>query len=370
MIDFGLDEEQRLLVDTVHEFARSEIRPRLRESERAGEVSAELRARFDALGLAMLDVPEALGGMGQSQVTAALVHEELAWGDAGLAVTLFRSQPFCSALLELGDAAQQARHLREPVAGAVALSGGPRARRVPGGYRLEGRARWVLGSAPAVVLADLEGEGAVAFVVTDARVGPRHDTLGLGAARIGELDIDGCFVAQADRLPGAGDLRLAMRRLFARYALINAARQVGLGRAAYEHALEYAERRHAFGKPVAHFQAMAFLLADVHMEVESARGLLWRAAAAWDRGAPDAIRLVSEAAVHAGEAADRAADAGVQILGGAGYLRDHPVEKWLRDTRTLALLGGSAEQHLMTIAAALTGDETLDQNGPIQPVIT
>ena len=378
MIDFALDDEQEILVRTVREFAREKVRPRLRELERAGQVPADLRATFAELGLALLEVPESEGGLGQSQVTAALVHEELACGDAGAAVALFISQPLVAALLELADADQRARMLRDPIdplgpmGGAVAVAGEVVARRAAGGYRLEGRQAWVVGGGRAVVLADLQGEGPAAFFVADARPGARHETLGLGAVRIGELLLDGCEVPEGDRLLGGGDLPAALQRFHARYALINAARQVGLGRAAYEYALLYAEQRTAFGKPVAHFQALAFLLADVHMDVESARWLVWRAASLWDRGAPDALRLVAEAAVHAGEAAHRSAEAAVQILGGAGYMRDHPVEKWMRDTRTLALLGASAERQRMLIAASLIGDPALADTGPasLQPVIT
>jgi alkylation response protein AidB-like acyl-CoA dehydrogenase len=372
VIDFSLEEEQRLLVQTVRDFAGTWIRPRLREFERAGDVPADVRNAFASLGLALLDVPERWGGLGQSQVTAALVHEELAFGDAGAAVALFRSQPLVAAVLELGDDVQRERLLREPVVGAVALAGEARARRLPGSYRLEGTKRWVVGSGCAIVLADADADetGPAAFVVGPVP-GTRYETLGLDAARIGELVLDGCEVSEADRLPAGGDLGAALRRFQARYALINAARQVGLGRAAYEYSLGYAEERRAFGKPIAHFQSIAFLLAEVHMEVESARGLLWRAAAAWDMGLAHAPVLVAEAAVHAAEAAWRAADAAVQILGGAGYVRDHPVEKWMRDTQTLALLGSSAEQHLMTVAAALLGDETLAAAAPsVQPVLT
>jgi alkylation response protein AidB-like acyl-CoA dehydrogenase len=111
---------------------------------------------------------------------------------------------------------------------------------------------------------------------------------------------------------------------------------VGLARAAYEFALGYTQERRAFGKPVAHFQSVAFTLADMLMDVDAARWMLWRAAAGVDRGKPD-LAAIAAAGVHANEAAWRVADSGVQLLGGAGYVQDYPVEKWLRDTKALAL---------------------------------
>ncbi len=379
MISFDLDEEQRLIVDTVRGFAAERLRPRLRELELGGEVPDDLRRAFEELGLALLDVPEALGGAGQSQVTAALAHEELSFGDPGAAVALARAQPAACALAELADDAQRIRLLaalaRPGTFGAVALSEpgraqGPlfatRARRDGNSWILSGRKSWVLfgdRAALTVVFALVDGEpdgwaGAGAFVV-EGRAGvtaaARHTTLGLNAAPIAEIALEGCRVPSANRLLGGGDLEAATRRVMARVALLGAARQVGLARAAFEYALRYAEERKAFGKPIAHFQEIAFFLADMHMEVESARWLLWRAARALDTGDAAFSIHAAKAAAHANEAAWFCADRGVQILGGAGYMRDHPSEKWMRDTKTLALFGASTEAHAQAIAAAELG---------------
>jgi alkylation response protein AidB-like acyl-CoA dehydrogenase len=129
---------------------------------------------------------------------------------------------------------------------------------------------------------------------------------------------------------------------------------VGLARAAYEFALAYAQERKAFGKPIAHFQALAFMLADMAMDVDSARWMVWRAAADLEKGA---CASTMAAAVHANEAAFRVADNAVQLLGGAGYIRDYPVEKWMRDTKTLALFGPSSEHAQLALSSAELGHD-------------
>jgi alkylation response protein AidB-like acyl-CoA dehydrogenase len=134
--------------------------------------------------------------------------------------------------------------------------------------------------------------------------------------------------------------------------LLNAARQVGLARAAYEFALGYTQERKAFGKPVAHFQSIAFTLADMAMDVDAARWMVWKAATELDKG--KWISTVA-AAAHANEAAWRVADNGVQLLGGAGYVKDYPVEKWLRDVKALALFAPSSELADMALAGAELG---------------
>jgi alkylation response protein AidB-like acyl-CoA dehydrogenase len=187
------------------------------------------------------------------------------------------------------------------------------------------------------------------------------------------LTFDGVFVPEANRLRGRGGAFVpSLGRLFARAALATAARQVGLARAAYEYALAYTQERHAFGKPVAHFQSIAFTLADMLMDVESARPMVWRAAVELDAGR-EAPALVAKAAAHANEAAWRVADNAVQLLGGAGYIQDYPVEKWLRDTKALALFAPPDQLQQLAVAASLLGPVAASDALPssaIQPIFT
>jgi alkylation response protein AidB-like acyl-CoA dehydrogenase len=209
-----------------------------------------------------------------------------------------------------------------------------------------------------------------AFVVDGkyAIAGRRAEWLGLEAVRAGSVKFDR---APADLLEKSADPK-AMARFFARAAVTTAARQVGLARAAYETALGYTQDRKAFGKAVAHFQAISFTLAEMHMDVESARWMVWRAAAELDRGSATAPAAAAEALAHANDAAWRVADRGVQLLGGAGYIQDFPVEKWLRDTKALALVGGCDQAAQLVTAASLVGAD-LGPGWPIpqlQPVVT
>jgi acyl-CoA dehydrogenase len=379
MISFGLEEDQQLIVETVRKFAAESVRPRLRELEKAGAIPSALRKQFHELGLGLLDAPEAAGGQGASLVTAMLVHEELAWGDPGAAVALWGPHLAAQAILCLGDEAQQQRLLARFAAsdgaerlGALAYSerNAPlegfhtTARKAGGDWILDGKKAFVVNGGRAdlhVVFAQLDGttgwDGAAAFVVEHGnpglKPGTRHVLLGLETVHAAEVSFEGCRVPDANRLTGNGDFRGAVGRLMARAALMNAARQVGLARAAYEFALAYTQDRKAFGKPVAHFQAIAFQLAEMAMDVDAARWMVWRAARELDQGRIGASQ--PEALAHANDAAWRVADNAVQLLGGAGYVQDYPVEKWLRDTKALALFSVPDEIAQLAVAGLELG---------------
>jgi alkylation response protein AidB-like acyl-CoA dehydrogenase len=404
MISFGLTEDQAMLQETVRKFAADELRPRLREYEKARGVPAELERRFHELGLTLVDVPEAAGGMGMGMTTAVLAHEELAWGDPGAAVALWTVGHLPAALLELGTAEQAARLLDRfsgPGAasrrGAVAWSevgkqlpeiGFTTVARADGDHWiLDGEKSFVLNGGIAdvyVVFAQIDvaagWKGIGAFVVEGSNpgltMGARAEWLGLETAHAASIKLNACRVGPDARLVGAAVTEpvAAARRMFARIAVVNAARQVGLARASYESALAYTQERVAFGKPVAHFQSVSFELAEMATEVESARWMVWRAAAELDKGAKTALTSVAMAATHANELAWHVADDGVQLLGGAGFVQDYPAEKWMRDAKTLALVGGTDELSRLVVAqAALGKHDELAAGLPaswIQPVVS
>jgi acyl-CoA dehydrogenase len=375
MISFGLEEEQELARETVRKLATEALRPQMREYERARAVPDALRQQAHELGLGTMDLPEALGGQGASLVTATIVHEELAVGDPGLAVALASPAAAAHAICALGDEAQRQRWVPRFTAadgwarrGAIAYSergpgGAPdrfatTARADGDGYVIDGKKAWVVdgGAAELVVVFAQLDEAPAAFVVErdnpGLKVGPRHQSLGLDVVEAHELSFEGCRVGGDARLWGGGDFVAATARLLARLGLVNAARQVGLARASYELALEYTQERKAFGKAVAHFQAIAFTLADMHTDVEATRWMVWRAAVELERGE---VGNAWSAIAHANEAAWRVADHGVQLLGGAGFIRDYPVEKWLRDTKALALHGPPSEALELEAAGAMLG---------------
>lgn len=409
MITFEPSEEQRMMRDTVFDFAKSKLRPRLREVEAARGLPDDLRDGLVELGLGGLATPEAHGGSGLSARTAVLIEEELGWGDAGAAYAIPGPGNLAHALVELGDDAQRARHFApfasDPLrVGAIAWSEARPNRERPGfstiaerdgdGWVLRGQKAYVLGAGRAatyVVFAQIDAaagwDGLGAFVVdasaAGVKVGERYATVGLDAAAFGELALDGVRVADEDRLLGGGDLRLATLRMFARVSLHAAARAVGVARAAFELAREYADERKAFGKPIGHFQAIAFLLADRLMDLDGARGLVWRAAWTLDTAAARAgkkgnelelLARCAEAFAEASEVAIRCGEDGIQIHGGAGYVRDVIAEKLFRDARQIALCAPSATTADQLFAALALG-APLDPSAvlptpEIQPIFT
>lgn len=373
-ISFDIGEELQAIVDAVHGFAEEQVRPALREFEAQRGLPDELRQACHELGLTTLVLPESLGGLDVLDTrAAALCSEELAWGDVGASVALPGPRSAGFLVLRLGSAEQQERLLR-PFAdeaegwkrrGAIALVEGPfgldpsaieaTARRDGDGWVLDGKKSYVQAAGSAdltLVLARDAGSQAadpwdrLAVFAVEGRpagltAGERDKLLGLDAAEFGALELKGLRVPAANRLgTGApGEVRDALRRLVAWKKTLDAARLVGCARAASEYAFQYAQERQTFGNYLYEHQALAFMMADMATLVDAMRALVWRAAASIDAGgdgAADALlayRYVSEQAVEV------CSDA-VQVLGGHGYLWDHPVEKWMRDARCLGLVDG------------------------------
>jgi alkylation response protein AidB-like acyl-CoA dehydrogenase len=380
MISFELESDQTLIQETVHGFAKDELSAQARACEKAGAPSPAIRRSHTELGLARLDLPEAHGGQGATLTTMIVAEEELGWGDAPLALALdggYAGELF----LSLADKAHMKPGADTLTAFAYCEPKGPVtgfgtvARRVDGGFELNGNKGWVIDGGRAtryVVLAQLDGvegwRGAAAFLVDKKgqkdgaiRAGARQTQLGLAAVEVCDVMFEGCRIADAQLIASGDDLVATMRRTLARIGLKNAARQVGLARAAYELSLDYTQDRKAFGRPVAHFQANAFCLADMATEVDSARWMVWRAASALDHnaGAPTAeqLRWVADAIVQAADVAWRTSDRGVQLLGGAGFVQDFPAEKRMRDTKALALVGAPVEWWRLDAAAHHLGHD-------------
>lgn len=385
MISFEPSEDQKLIVGTVADFARESLAPRAREFEKAAAIAADVRRAVHEMGLSLAALPEALGGQGLGLTTAVMINEELAYGDPAAPFGLPGFGAFLHAASELGSD-EQAKALLAPFAdpegeepfGAVAWSERKpnrerpgfvtTANKVNGGFELTG-AKAFVGNAELsqtfIVFAQVEPSdgwnGIGAFVVQKdnpgLKVSGRHDTLGLECGHFGEIVLEGAKVKDADRLEGRGDFTLACAKFFAKYSLTVAARQVGLARLAFDISREYCDIRKAFGKPIGHFQAIAFTLADRHMDAESAKELVRRAAWAWDSGkeSPTCLLYTAQAVAHAHQVAMRSADDAVQLHGGAGFMRDVIVEKLMRDAKQMALAGATAEQMDQLAAAVELG---------------
>jgi alkylation response protein AidB-like acyl-CoA dehydrogenase len=362
-IGFEPTPEQRALQELAHDFAARELRPVAREWDEREEFPRELLAQAAALGLTSYGIPVEFGGGGVSAVTSALVAEELSWGCAGLAAALGATMFPVRPLLRAGTEEQQARWLprlasedgclaaiafTEPGAGSDVAGIAATARRERGGYVLNGEKCYVTNGGIAeltIVFAKLDG-AVTAFLVEagdeGVRAGRKEPKLGLRASYTGSILLDDAFLP-SDRLLGEeGDGFALALDFFLHSRPQVAASAVGIARAAFEHATAYANERHAFGKPLIAKQGVSFKLADMAIGVEAARLLVWRAAAAVDADR-DAGLLGSYAKAFAADTAMTVTTDAVQVLGGAGIMRDHPVEKWLRDAKVLQIVEGTSE---------------------------
>jgi alkylation response protein AidB-like acyl-CoA dehydrogenase len=363
VIGFEPTREQRELRELAHQFAERELRPIAGRCDEDEEFPSDLLGQAARAGLTSYAIPAEYGGGGAGALTSALIAEELSWGCAGLAGTISATMFPARPLLAFGTDAQRRRYLprlasedgclgaiafTEPHAGSDLGAIRTSARRVEGGYVLSGEKCYVTNggvAAVTVVFARAEA-GPTAFLLErgdpGVAAGRKETKLGLRASYTGSLLLDGAFVP-ADRLlgdEGAG-LEIALDFFTVSRPQVAAA-AVGVARAALEHATAYAVERKAFGRPIIDRQAVSFKLADAAMAIEAARLLVWRACAAID-GGHDAGLLGSYAKAFAADAAMRVTTDAVQILGGAGVMRDHPAEKWMRDAKVLQIVEGTSE---------------------------
>ena len=366
MIGFQPSEEQQLICDTVASFAREQIRPAAHEADETGHIPEALVQQAWALGLVHSTIPELFGGVGESPsaLTGALVCEELGWGDLSIALHLLAPWLVTQPVITIGSDEQKQQILphytgQKFVAGTAAVME-PRfgfdvhefattAVRSNGEFVLNGAKCYVPLAADAqhIVVYARCVEGLGAFIVPQGTPGlavtEREKNMGLKAVATYELTLNNCRVPATARL--TGNLSTLLNR--SRVAL--AALAVGVARAAFEYARDYAKERHAFGTAIAQKQTIAFMLAEMATEIDATRLLTWEAAWKIDAGHDVPMGPISGATREACLAKNYAAnmvlkvtDNAVQILGGHGYIRDHPVELWLRNGRGFATFEGLA----------------------------
>jgi alkylation response protein AidB-like acyl-CoA dehydrogenase len=375
-----LTDEQLEIQRVCREFAAREIRPISREVDEADvEVPWGVWRKAAALGLTSFMLPSEYGGAGMTDcLTACLVQEELSHGCAGIGNLITSGGFFAEPVLALGDDAQKERWLRpltgddppltalaitEPQSGSDAASIRTRARRVDGGYVISGQKAWISNGGVArsyVVFATVEPgsghRGITAFLLGSddpgLRCGPPIRKMGQRAIPNTELFLDDVHVAEDRRLGEEGMGFRGLMETFDRSRVTLAASATGLARAALEFAVQYAKEREQFGKPIAEHQAVAFRLADMALAVDASRLLTWRAATMLDRGE----RATTEAAMaklHASETAMRCTWAAVQTLGGWGYSREYPAEKWMRDAKLEEIEEGTSDIQRLIISRGL-----------------
>lgn len=345
-----------MIVNMVREFATDHLRNVYRDADETGEMPVDVIDAAWDMGFVSTSIPAECGGLGEprSALTGCLLAEELAWGDLSVALHILTPALAVTPLIEAGTGEQQARYLpefcgdtfkvataalTEPRFGFDAADMETTARRDGGDYVLNGLKCYVpLAHGADFILVYANEEGSPqGFLVHRDTVGlevvEREKNMGIKALATYEVALRDCRVPAANRLGGEAGCDFARILNLSRVAL--AALAVGVGRAAFEYARDYARERQAFGEPIASRQAIAFMLAEMAIEVDATRLMTWEAAWKLDRGG-DATR---EAALLKGYADDMVltvTDRAVQTLGGHGYIREHPVEMWLRNGRGFA----------------------------------
>ena len=360
MISFAMTDEQESVRDAMRDFAASAMRPLARECDEAAAIPDAFFASAWELGLTPTQLPEACGGYGaaRSRVTNAIVLEELAYGDATLAVAAAAPSLFAYAIADQGSEEQRRTYLpplcgkrfaaaslavAEPAPAFDAFAPRTTAVRRGTAFVLAGTKCFVQLADRAshfLVVASREGQLDAFIVPRDApglTITAPEKNLGLKALATGTLSFDDVEVRDADRLGGAAGANVP--RLLDHCRVGGAAVLNGLARAVLDYCVPYAKERVAFGEAIARKQSIAFRLAEMHMEVESMRWMIWKAAGELERSL-DATRSAHLARSYAVEQAMWIADHGVQVLGGHGFIREHPVEMWYRNARTLGVVEG------------------------------
>jgi alkylation response protein AidB-like acyl-CoA dehydrogenase len=377
-VDFRLTDEQRLLRQTVREFAEREIRPHVREWDEAQQFPRELVTKLAALGLMGIQLPEQYGGSGMSAIDYCLCIEELARVDPSVALSVAAHNGLCTAhLFMFGSDAHRQRYVvplaRGEQIGAWGLTeagAGSDAAGMRTSASREG-AGWVLNGAKTFITHGRVGDVMVVMAVTDRSRGPKgisafvvergtpgmspgrkEDKLGMRASDTSEVVFTQCRVP-ADHLVGEeGHGYINALQVLDAGRIGIAALAVGLAQGAFEAARNYAMERRQFGQPIASFQAIQWKLADNATRIEAARLLTYRAAHLKDQGRRTSLES-SMAKLYSSEIAVRAAEDAVQIFGGYGFVKDYPAEKFFRDVKLTTIGEGTSEIQRLVIARQL-----------------
>jgi len=383
-MDFDLSPEQLQIRKLARTFADREIVPGARERDRSETFPADVLRAMAPIGFLGGPVPERYGGMGVDLVSHALITEEIGRADSSVRTTLSVQISLVElTILKYGTEAQKQDYLprlcsgeligcfglTEPEAGSDATALRSTARRDGADWILNGRKMWISnGSVSTLALVFAQADpskghkGITAFLLDRAQqpYGSTglHGKLGLRSSDSSELILDDVRVPDGNRLGEVGEgFRIAMAALDSgRYSV--AAGAVGVAQACIEASVTYATQRHAFGKPIAGHQLVQEIIADMVVETEAARLLVWRAGDLKDKGRPS-TRETSIAKLYASEAAQRAADGAIQIHGGYGFSDEFPVERYWRDARVNRLYEGTTQIQKLIVGRFATGIDAI-----------
>jgi alkylation response protein AidB-like acyl-CoA dehydrogenase len=383
-MDFELSDEQHLIRETARDFTDNEIVERARENDRNEHFDLDLVAKLADQGYLGAIVPRDYGGAGLDYLSYGLIVEEIGRGDSAMrTVVSVQTSLVCSAILRWGTEEQKQHYLprlctgewlgcfglTEPDTGSDAANQRTRARKTDSGWVISGAKMWIsMGNHAkvALIFAQTDPEkahrGLGCFLVDTDQEGfqpqPIHHKMGLRGSDTAAISLDDVEVADDQMLGQVGDgFKVAMSALDSgRYSV--AAGCVGICQGCVDASVSYAKERQQFGRPIASFQLVQAMLADMKVETDAARMLVWRAGHLKDTGKPNTTET-SVAKLYATEAAIRCANTAIQVHGGSGYVDDHPVERYLRDVRVTTLYEGTSQIQKLIIGRALTGINAL-----------
>ncbi len=380
-MDLNLTDEQRLIEETAREFTDREIVPRARDSDRAARFDAELARKLGEMGYLGAPVAEEYGGRGLDYVTYGLIVEQIGRGDSAMrTVVSVQTSLVCGSIERWGTEEQKRQWLprmcsgetlgcfglTEPDTGSDAASLRTRAtRNGNGGWTISGQKMWIsLGNVAevALIFAQTDPEkgyrGLACFLVPTDSDGfttqEVHGKLGLRASDTAEISLDGVEVPGEAMMGEIGDgFKVAMSALDSgRYSVASGC--VGICDGCVDASVSYSTERHQFGVPIARFQLVQELIAEMIVKRDAARMLVRRAGILKDEGKPNTVET-SIAKLYATESAVECANAAIQVHGGSGYVDDHPVERYLRDARVTTLYEGTSQIQKLIIGRDATG---------------
>jgi butyryl-CoA dehydrogenase len=384
-MDFALTDEQQLVRDTARDFTDREIVPRARDNDRGHHFDTELVNQIAQQGYLGAIVPTEYGGAGLDYITYGLVVEQIGRGDSSMrTVVSVQTSLVCSAILKWGTEEQKRRYLpklcsgewlgcfglTEPDTGSDAANQRTRARRTDSGWVINGAKMWIsMGNHArlALIFAQTDPEkahrGLACFLVeTEGNDGYQpqeiHGKLGLHGSDTAAISLSDCEVPADAMLGEIGDgFKVAMTALESgRYSVASGC--VGICQGCLDYSVDYAKERTQFNRPIASFQLVQGMLADMKLQTDAARMLVLRAGWLKDTGQPNSTET-SVAKLYATEAANQCATTAIQVLGGSGYVDDHPVERYFRDVRVTTLYEGTSQIQKLIIGRALTGINAL-----------
>jgi butyryl-CoA dehydrogenase len=383
-VDLQLTDEQRLIAEAAREFCDREIAPRVRENDRAARFDRELATKLGEVGYLGAPVAEEYGGRGLDYLSYGLIVEEVGRADSSArTVVSVQTSLVCGSIERWGSEEQKREWLprlcsgealgcfalTEPDTGSDAANLRTRAERGDGGWTISGSKMWIsMGNVADVALVFAQTDpskkhkGLACFLVPTATEGYAaqeiHGKLGLRASDTAEISLDELRLPEDAMLGEIGDgFKVAMSALDnGRYSV--AAGCVGICKGCVDASVAYATERRQFGVPIASFQLVQELIADMIVKRDAARMLVWRAGDLKDRGQPNTVET-SMAKLYATEAAVECANAAIQVHGGSGYVDDYPVERYLRDARVTTLYEGTSQIHKLIIGRDATGIDAM-----------